>query len=735
MPRKFRVRNVRVGAPVLLSFSMAIPGIRQRDLSDCGAACLAAVAAHFGLRLGVAEVRRLAGTTAQGSTALGLVEAARRLGFTAKGVRGPPESLPGVPVPAIAHCLVEGRLLHYVVLVRWRGDHARVMDPATGRVERWPRARFLAAWTGVLVLVAPAADFRPGDRAVPAWRRLAALLAPHRGVLLQALAGAVVTTLLGLALSFYVEQIVDRVIPDGNRRLLNLLGVAMLVVLGFRLALGALQSLLALRLAQEIDAALILAYYRHLLRLPQPFFDAMRVGEVTSRVGDAVRIRQFLQSTLLNLVLQPLVVVGSLGAMAAWSWRLALLSLALVPVHAVLLGLVNWRNRVYQRELLARSADLDAHLVESVGAHALVRAFGLQAEAEWRTEVRLVRLLRVVWRAGLAAVATNSAGLLVGQAYLIALLWVGAGLVLDAGLSPGQLMSCYTLAGFLTGPLAALLGLNGSVQEALAAVERLFEILDLEVEADPGTLEFRPGLADDLRCEGVGFRHAGRVAGLHDVTVAFPAGRLTVLAGESGGGKSTLLALLQRLHAPAEGRIRVGGHDLAQFRLDGYRRHLGVVAQQPQFLSGTVLENLAPGEAEPDIEELLALCREVGALDFIERLPGGLRAPLTEGGANLSGGQRQRLAWVRALRRDAPILLLDEPTSALEPAAEAALVGVLRRRCDAGRTVVVASHAPAFLAAADRVVLLSGGRVAEVRDRARPPTTSGAQLSANGAQS
>lgn len=699
---------------------MANPGIRQRDASDCGAACLAFVAAHFGLRLGVAEVRRLAGTDAEGSTALGLVEAARALGLAAKGVRGPPEALAGVPVPAIAHCLLEGGRRHYVVLVRWSGAAARVMDPATGRLERWPRARFLAAWTGVLVLVAPAADFRPGDRTTPAWRRLAGLLAPHRAVLLQAFAGAVASSVLGLALSLYVEQIVDHVVPEGNRRLLHLLGVAMLVVLAFRVVLGALQSLLALRLAQEIDAALILGYFRHLLRLPAPFFDAMRVGEVTSRVGDAVKVRQFLNTTLLQLALQPLVVVACLAAMFVWSWPLALLSLALVPVHAALLGVVNWRNRTYQRRLLAHAADLDAHLVEAVGTHALLRAFGLEAAAEQRTEVRLVRLLRVVWRAGTAAIATQAAGLCVTQGYLVALLWVGAGLVLEAGLTPGQLMSCYTLAGFLVGPLTTTLGLNAAVQEALAATERLFEVLDLELEPDSGVLEFRPAHVGDLRFEGVSFRPPGRREALAGVTVTLPAGRLTVLTGESGGGKSTLLALLQRRHAPTAGRLRLGGHDLAQFRLDGFRRHLGVVAQQPQFLAGTVLENLAPGEPAPDVDRLLELCREVGALDFIEALPQGLATPLGEGGTPLSGGQRQRLAWVRALRRDAPLLLLDEPTSALDAAAEASLVDVACRRRDAGATVVVATHAAAFAAVADRVVVLAGGRVTEVRDRTGP---------------
>jgi ATP-binding cassette, subfamily C, bacteriocin exporter len=328
-----------------------------------------------------------------------------------------------------------------------------------------------------------------------------------------------------------------------------------------------------------------------------------------------------------------------------------------------------------------------------------------------------VRLLKTGWRAGLAALGTGTAGTLLTQAYLIGLLWLGAGLVLEAGLTPGQLMSCYTLAGYLTGPMTALLGLNTQIQETLIATDRLFEIMDLELESDGGTIEFAPTHIGDIRFENVSFKHAGRTATLHDVSLALPAGRITALVGAAGCGKSSLLALLQRLYPPSAGRILIGGHDIRYFTLTSLRRHLAVVPQQTHLFAGTILENMVPGTAEPDLERAIRLSREVGVLEFIEKLPQGFFTLLTENGSNLSGGQRQKIALVRALYLDAPILLLDEPSSALDAEAEQSLVAVCERQRALGRTIVVATHTPAFLRVADQIVTLADGHVRTVADR------------------
>ena len=187
---------------------------KQQDLTDCGACCLGFVAAHHGRDVALARIRQLAGTSRSGSTALGLIEAANQLGLSAKGVKGPASALPSVPVPAIAHCLIDGRLSHYVVHSQWARDHVKVMDPASGRTERWTHERFTSQWTGVLILIARR-DEIPGPASPGStWSRLLSLLRPHRAALVQALAGAVFATVLGLGLSIYVGKIVDQVIPN-----------------------------------------------------------------------------------------------------------------------------------------------------------------------------------------------------------------------------------------------------------------------------------------------------------------------------------------------------------------------------------------------------------------------------------------------------------------------------------------------------------------------------------------
>ena len=683
---------------------------KQHDLPDCGACCLGFVAAHHRRDVSVARIRQLAGTTRSGSTALGLIEAADRLGLSAKGVKGPASALPSVPVPAIAHCLIDGRLSHYVVLSQWARDHFKVMDPASGRTERWTHERFTSQWTGVLILIARR-DEIPGPASPGStWSRLLSLLRPHRAALVQALAGAVFATVLGLGLSIYVGKIVDQVIPNGSHSLLNLLGTAMVVVLVFRLLLAWFQSFLSLRIAQRIDLTLMLAYFTHLQRMPQTFFDTMRIGEITSRLGDAMRIRQFLNTSLVGLVLNPLILAFSLGAMVLFSWKLALLSLSLLPVNALIYLIFDRRNAACQRRVMEKSAEFNAHFTESLAMQGVIRPFQLESTIAVRTESRLVHLLRAVWDAGALGISSQTLTMLTTQAYLLGMLWFGAHQVLASALSPGELMSCYALAGYLTGPIAAIVGMGATIREALVASERLFEILDLEREPDSGTIPLTPQHLGDIHLDGVGFRPPGRLPTLQDVTLHIPAGKITALTGPSGGGKSTLLGLVARLQSPTTGRIRMGSHDLRDFSLTSFRRQIATVPQRTELFAGTLLENITLGAELPDLERVATIVRAVGLHDFIENLPQRHFTRLGETGATLSGGQRQKLAMARALYRDAPILLLDEPSSALDSEAEQNLASLLKALRDQGRTIVLAAHRNSLMTIADHIVVIEGGR-------------------------
>lgn len=278
--------------------------IKQRDITDCGAACLASVSEHYKLRLPVARIRQIAGTDQKGTNALGMVKAAEQLGFTAKGVI---DALPKIPLPAIAHIIVKDVLQYYVVLYAVTDKHVQYMDPGDGQLHKITTDDFAKMWTGVLILLVPGEDFTAKNDKVSNIARFFYLIKPHRSILIQCLVGAAIYTALGLSTSIYIGKITDFVLVDGNKNLLNLMSVGMLIILFLRLVLGSLQNLFMLNTGQQIDARLILGYYKHLLKLPQRFFDTMRVGEIVSRVNDAVKIRVFINDVSISLVVNVLI--------------------------------------------------------------------------------------------------------------------------------------------------------------------------------------------------------------------------------------------------------------------------------------------------------------------------------------------------------------------------------------------------------------------------------------------
>lgn len=692
--------------------SRPVPAVRQRDVSDCGAACLVSIAAWYRLRLPIARVRQLAQTDRRGTTALGLVEAANRLGFQAKGVRATSGALGTVPLPAIAH-VVRGQLQHWVVLARVNSKRVDVMDPASGARQRISRESFEREWSGVMVLLTPANRFVAGDQRTPIVRRFLALVAPHRAILVMALVGAAVHTALGLTTTVYVQQLVDHVLVDGNRNLLNLMSLAMLIAVAAQTLVGGMKGLLILHTGQRIDATLILGYYRHLLSLPQRFFDTMRIGEITSRIGDAVKIRALINDIAIELVMSALIIALSLGLVFLYSATLGVVVVASIPAYAAIWAVTNARNRRVSRELMERSADLQSQLVESVSVVGTIKRFGLEAQMELRTEVRFVRLLRAVFQSARTALLTTTTTGAVSRLAVIAVLWIGSLLVIDRRLTPGQLMSSYALLGYLTGPLLTLIAANRTIQDALIAADRLFEIMDLERDRVTAHATIDAASGGDIDFEQVTFRYGARAPALRDVTLRFRRGAITAIVGESGSGKSTIAALVQRVYLPDEGRIRLGGIDARHLSQESIRALTCTVPQRIDLIAGSILENIVLGDADPDVTRALHVAREAGIIEMIDELPAGLDTELGENGATLSGGERQRLAIARALYRDPEILILDEATSSLDGPSVLRVRRLVEERRARGRTVIVIAHNLDLAIDADHIVVMRQGMVIE----------------------
>ncbi|GAA0546344.1 peptidase domain-containing ABC transporter [Chitinophaga japonensis] len=687
--------------------------VKQRDISDCGAACLASVAAYYNLQLPVARIRQYAGTDRKGTNVLGMIEAAQKLGFQAKGVKGPLEALANVPKPVIAHVVIKGVLQHFVVIYQVTSKHVVIMDPMDGEFHRQTHEEFKKVWTNVLVLLLPEENFKPGNEKVGHMQRFWYLLRPHRTVLTQSLFGAIVYTVLGLSTSIYVQKIVDNVLVEGNRNLLNLLGVIMLLILVLQLFVGNLKSIFAIKTGQQLDAQLILGYYKHLLKLPQQFFDTMRVGEITSRINDAVKIRVFINDVALTLVVNVFIVVFSFALMFTYYWKLALIMLCIIPVYLVIYQLSNRINKRLQRKLMEDNAELGSQLVESLNSVSTIKRFGLEDYSNMKTENRFIRLLQTIYRSTISNLYIGSAANVMTSAFVIVMLWIGSIFVIDRELSPGELLSFYALVGYFTGPAMSLIGANKSMQDALIAADRLFEIMDLEQEESTQKVVLQPNMIGDIVFSNVSFSYGTRVEVFRQFNLLLMKGRISAIVGESGSGKSTLMSLLQNIYPLKEGTIAIGNTDIRYIQHESLRRQVSVVPQQIDLFAGTVADNIAVGEFEPDMQKVLTIAQQLGILEFIEKLPDGFNTLLGEHGVNLSGGQRQRIAIARALYRDPEILILDEATSSLDPVSDLYVQNVMQELRDAGKTIIVIAHRLSTVVNADKIVVLQDGALAE----------------------
>ena len=687
--------------------------IKQRDITDCGAACLGSIAEHYKLKMPISRIRQIAGTDTKGTNALGMIKAAEQLGFTAKGVKGRIDALPKIPLPAIAHVVVKEVLQHYVVIYSVEKEIIKYMDPADGQMHKVSYPEFEKIWTGVLILLVPSEKFQQGNEKISNFSRFFFILRPHRSILTQCIVGAALYTVLGLSMSFYISKITDYVLVGGNTNLLNMMSVGMLIILLVQVFLGSMQSYFMLNTGQQIDARLILGYYKHLMKLPQRFFDTMRVGEIISRINDAVKIRAFINDVSISLIVNILVVIFSFTLMFIYSWKMALVMLIILPVYVLIYIITNKLNKKYERKVMEDSAELESQLVESLNSVRTIKQFGIEEYTNVKTETRFIKLLNTVFRSGINSIFTNQSSTFVNTLFTVILLWIGSYLVLDNELTPGTLFSFYAIIGYFTSPISQLIGTNKTVQNALIAADRLFEIMDLERENEENKFDFEPEMNAEIRFDNITFNYGTRTRVFENFNLSIPHRKVTAIIGESGSGKTTLAVLLQKLYPLDKGAIYIGDQNLNYFTNASMRQYVSTVPQQVDLFAGNIIENIALGDFSPNIERIISICKELGILDFIEKLPNGFATHLGENGVGLSGGQRQRLAIARALYRNPQILILDEATSSLDSDSEFFVQQAIVNFNQAGKTVIIIAHRLSTVMSADKIVILSNGKLLE----------------------
>ena len=686
---------------------MKIPYIPQLEAADCGAACLAMVAGYHGRVIELDEARTAVGSSRGGVSAFDLVEAGRRFGLIGRGVSLEVDEVKLLPRGAILHWAFD----HFVVLDRVERRGVHVVDPAAG-IRLMPWRRFREEFTGV------ALTFEPGEQFVKAGTKPRTLFAYFRrflgekGLLARVLVLSVLVQVATLALPVLLGVVVDRVVPRGDAQLLAIVTAGLAAVVIFHTLAFLLRTFLLIYLRSVIDARLTFGLMDHLVEVPFGFFLTRPAGDLIARYESNRSLRQSLTQATLSTLIDGVLVVAYLGLLLALSVPIGGLVVLLGALQLVLYFAFAERYRDRMAEELDAEARTQAHLVEMLSGIETLKSAGAETRFLDRWSHLFVRELNVsLLRNRMGSVAGTLTGALT-MASPLAILAVGAWQVLEGNLSLGTMLAMNALAaGFLT-PLAGLIATALTLQEARSHIARVDDVLRTPVEQDRAKVRPAPALTGRIELKDVSFRYGSLEAwALHDVSLVIEPGTKVAVVGRSGAGKSTLARILVGLYAPTSGQVLFDDLDLATLDLRQVRGQIGVVTQDAKVFGTSIRENIALFDPTVSLDDVVAAAKLAAIHDEIEALSMKYDMPLAPGGASLSGGQRQRLAIARALVRRPALLLLDEATSDLDTIGEAAVTAHLAAlRC----TRIVIAHRLSTIADADRIVVLDGGRVAEV---------------------
>jgi ATP-binding cassette, subfamily C, bacteriocin exporter len=456
-------------------------------------------------------------------------------------------------------------------------------------------------------------------------------------------------------------------------------------------------------------------YARHILSLPMNFFEMRQVGEILSRVNDAAKVREAISGAALTAFVDGVVVMLTLGVLWIYDLQLALVATLLAPLLVIATLLHHPATRRRSREAMEKAAKLSAHLVEDISGVETIKAYGCERLRSEKGERCLVGLVQGVFSIQKLSISMTASGSLISGLAGIVILWYGGYRVIGGHLTIGEQMFFYTLLGYMLEPLERLASVNLQMQDAMVAVDRLYQVMDLAGEQQVESRASFQRIGEAIELRGVSFRYGCRQHVLDRLNLTIPAGATVAIVGESGCGKSTLLKLLMRFYDPTDGQVLIDGVDLRDFDLESLRRQIGIVSQDPFIFNGTLRENIALGEPDAELTDIIEAARAAGLNDFINRLPERFETMLGERGANLSGGERQRLAIARALLRKPALLIFDEATSHLDTTTERAIQESLRG-VFADRSVLLVAHRLSTIRDADLIYVMHQGQIVEQGD-------------------
>ena len=690
--------------------------IYQQDEKDCGVACIAMILKHYKTEIPIHKLRDFSGSDLDGTSAFGLKKTFEKLNFECLAIQADNSvwKEKELPLPLIAHVLIDDSFMHYVVVYDVKGDFLYIADPAKGRHKQSIES-FRKTWTGVLLLPTPKESYQPSKEKVAGLSSFLPIIWRQKSLVFHIVLASLFITFFGIGASYYFQGILDYFIPNQALSTLNIVSAGLIIIYLFRVLFEYSRSYLLVILGQRMSMSIMLEYFKHVLSLPMNFFSTRKSGEIISRFLDANKIIDALASATLSVFIDigMVIIVGT--TLAIQNVTLFLITLVSIPFYLLsIISFVKCYEKANQEEMSA-GATLNSSIIESLKGIETIKAYNGELKVYHRVDSEFIKLMKKSFKTVTLDNVQQGIKHAIQLISSAMILWVGSYSVINGSITLGQLITYNALLVFFTDPLQNIINLQVKMQAAQVANKRINEIFAVESEKISENNEqnineqvFHQGIT----IENMSFSYNLKSPTLKNISCVIPPHSKVALVGVSGSGKSTLAKLMVRFYNPTDGSINYGNTNHLDIGFNQLRNHVTYVPQESFFFSGTIIDNLTFGvEKTQSFERIMEVCDAVHLSEFINQQPLRYNMVLEEGATNLSGGQRQRLAIARALLKDSDILILDEATSGLDALLEQSILDNLFKLED--KTLIFIAHHLSIAKSCDKILVLHEGLLLE----------------------
>lgn len=691
--------------------------VPQVDESDCGVAALATILKYHGSNIPLSKLRSIARTSIEGTSILGIVSAAATFGLTAKAVKANKDIFKEgvIKEPFIIHVIKSKKLLHYYVVLKVKGDELVIADPdINDGIKKVSITSILNEWTGIAVLIEKSKNYHQKKEPLPTLLSYRRLLYNHKTLVITIVLISIISTLLEVLGAFLFQGLIDTFIPQKMINTLTIVSIGLI----FGYICSSISSFsgnyATTILGQKMSNKILMEYLDHTFKLPMSFFSSRKNGDIVSRFNDANKIVDAIASLFVSSIINLGMLIILSTILIEQNLSLFLVSLLSIPIYIVIILLFVKPFEHQNRIIMENNATTSSDIISSIAGIEALKSVNWEQSFLNRIQTDYHTFLKSSAKYVYLDQCQQALKSIIDNSLSVVILLIGAHEVLSGTLSLGALITFNSLLRFFTGPLQEIISLQPKIQSASVAANRLNEILSVPTENSLRITNSGQTHAYNndytISMEHVTFRYGFGLPTINNISCNFKQNSNVVIAGKSGGGKSTLAKLIAGFSECDEGIIRIGSVDISSLDKNTLRSKITYLPQTPNIFNGSIAENISMSYNKQNFnKEKFEKSIEISGLSsLIEKLPFGIETNIGEQGSLLSGGQKQRICLARALMSDADILILDESTSNLDALSENI---IMKKIFNLNKTVITIAHRLKVASFADYMIVLEDGKI------------------------